>query len=213
MSALTIQVTGFGSFPGAPFNPTGHLVERLARLRRPALADVTIIPHVFQTSYAAVDRDLPKLLAKHRPDALLMFGLAPRAKVLRIETRARNRSGSFPDISGRSLLRRQIRIDGPPDLVLPHGRHLLAAARSLGTPVILSRDAGRYLCNYLCWRASEAATEDGFSLAAFVHVPPVTRKVLRPSKTHRASLDDLSRAAACFLLATTTIARRMRRHV
>ena len=39
------------------------------------LADVTIIPHVFQTSYAAVDRDLPKLLAKYRPDALLMLGL------------------------------------------------------------------------------------------------------------------------------------------
>ena len=141
MPALTILVTGFGPFPGAPFNPTGHLVERLARLRRPMLAEVKIIPHVFQTSYAAVDRDLPKLLAKHRPDALLMFGLAPRAKLLRIETRARNRSGSFPDISGRSLPGRQIRIDGPPDLVLPHGRHLLAAARSLRTPVALSRDA------------------------------------------------------------------------
>ena len=213
MPALTILVTGFGPFPGAPFNPTGHLVERLARLRRPMLADVTIIPHVFETSYAAVDRDLPKLLAKHRPDALLMFGLAPRAKLLRIETRARNRSGSFPDISGRSLPRRQIRTDGPPDLVLPHGRHLLAAAHSLKTPVALSRDAGRYLCNYLCWRASEAAMKHGVHLAAFVHVPPVTRKVLRPSKKHRASLDDLSRAAACFLLATTTIARRMRRHV
>ena len=56
-------------------------------------------------------------------------------------------------------------------------------------------------------------SEHGVHLAAFVHVPPVTRKVLRPSKKHRASLDDLSRAAACFLLATTTIARRMRRHV
>jgi len=213
MSALTILVTGFGPFPGAPFNPTGHLVERLAKLRRPGLADVTIIPHVFETSYAAVDRDLPRLLAKHKPDALLMFGLAPRAKALRIETRARNRSGSFPDISGRSLPGRQIRIDGPPDLMLPHGRQLLVAARSLRTPVALSRDAGRYLCNYLCWRASEAATENGFRLATFVHVPPVTRKVLRAGKTHRASLDDLSRAAICFLLATTIIARRLRRHL
>lgn len=80
----TILVTGFGPFPGAPFNPTGPLVERLARLRRPALASVAIVPYVFQTSYAAVDRDLPKLIAKHKPDALLMFGLAPRTKTLRI---------------------------------------------------------------------------------------------------------------------------------
>ena len=27
----TILVTGFGPFPGAPFNPTAPLVERLAR--------------------------------------------------------------------------------------------------------------------------------------------------------------------------------------
>src|SRR4029077_19343260 len=157
MNALTILVTGFGPFPGAPFNPTGHLIAGLVRLRRPALADVTIIPHVFQTSYAAVDRDLPKLLAKHKPDALLMFGLAPRAKALRIETRARNASGSFPDMSGRALPGQQIRVDGPSDLALPYARHLLAAARSVKAPVTLSRDAGRYLCNYLCWRASEAA--------------------------------------------------------
>jgi pyroglutamyl-peptidase len=213
MSALTILVTGFGPFPGAPFNPTAHLIERLAKLRRPALADVTIIPHVFQTSYAAVDRDLPRLLVKHKPDALLMFGVAPRAKMLRIETRARNTSGSFPDISGRSLPGRRIQADGPPDLALPYGRHLLAAVRRMRARVTLSRDAGRYLCNYLCWRASEAATENGPRLAAFVHVPPVARKVLRPGKKHRASLDDLTHTAVCFLLAITTATRRLKRHL
>ena len=94
--AITILVTGFGPFPGAPFNPTGPLVQRLARLRRPALADTKIVPHIFPTSYAAVDRDLPKLIARHKPDALLMFGLAPRAKTLRIETRARNTARCCP---------------------------------------------------------------------------------------------------------------------
>ena len=213
MSALTILITGFGPFPGAPFNPTGDLIERLAKLRRPALAEVTIIPHVFQTSYASVDRDLPRLLAKHKPDALLMFGLAPRAKVLRIETRAHNTSGSLPDVSGRSLPGRRIHADGPPDLALTHGRQLLAAARRMKAGVTLSRDAGRYLCNYLCWRASEAVAENGPRLAAFVHVPPVTRKVLRPGKKHLASLDDLTHAAVCFLLATATATRRLRRHL
>jgi len=213
MSALTILITGFGPFPGAPFNPTGDMIERLAKLRRPALAEVTIIPHVFQTSYAAVDRDLPRLLAKHKPDALLMFGLAPRAKVLRVETRAHNTSRSFPDVSGRSLPGRRIHADGPPDLELPHGRQLLAAARRMKARVTLSRDAGRYLCNYLCWRAGEAVAENGPRLAAFVHVPPVTRKVLRPGKKHHASLDDLTHVAVCFLLATTTATRRLRRHL
>ena len=62
--SLTILVTGFGPFPGAPFNPTGPMVERLARLRRPALADIKIVPYVFPTSYAAVDRELPRLIAE-----------------------------------------------------------------------------------------------------------------------------------------------------
>src|SRR4051794_2548641 len=88
--ALTVLLTGFGPFPGAPSNPTGPLVARLARLRRPALADVRLLPHVFQTSYRAVDRDLPRLLAETKPDAVLMFGLSVRASCLRVETRARN---------------------------------------------------------------------------------------------------------------------------
>ncbi|MGB8036741.1 MAG: pyroglutamyl-peptidase I, partial [Pseudolabrys sp.] len=97
----TVLITGFGPFPGAPFKPTGPLVERLARMRRPALSDVTIVTHIFQTSYETVDRELPKLIARHKPDALLMFGLAPRAKTLRIETRARNALALLPDVSGQ----------------------------------------------------------------------------------------------------------------
>ncbi len=37
---LRILLTGFGPFPGAPFNPTTPLVKRLAALRRPATDDV-----------------------------------------------------------------------------------------------------------------------------------------------------------------------------
>jgi pyroglutamyl-peptidase len=59
-------------------------------------------------------------------------------------------------------------------------RRLLAAARAARVPVRLSRDAGRYLCNYLCWRAS---ARGGPRLAAFVHVPLVSRAA-RP--THSA---------------------------
>src|SRR6186713_1934369 len=87
---LRVLLTGFGPFPGAPYNPTQPLVARLARLRRPALDDVAIASHIFPVTYAAVDRQLPEVLATEKPDALLMFGLASRTPHLRIETRARN---------------------------------------------------------------------------------------------------------------------------
>jgi pyroglutamyl-peptidase len=198
----TILVTGFGPFPGAPFNPTGPLVERLARTRRPGLADVTIVAHIFPTSYAAVDRELPKLIAKYKPDAILMFGLAPRAKAIRIETRARNAVALLPDARGtaRAL---KIAPGGPSAIPLPAPTtQLFAAVRAARVPVVRSHDAGRYLCNYLCWRASETAGKPGGPrLAVFVHVPEVARFARRPRKRRATTLADLDRAGAALLAA------------
>ena len=87
---MNILLTGFGPFPGAPFNPTERLVEKLARSRHLALTGVRRTSHVFRTSYEAVDRELPALLKRTKPDVLVMFGLAARTRHLRIETRARN---------------------------------------------------------------------------------------------------------------------------
>ena len=209
--AVTILVTGFGPFPGAPFNPTGPLVKRLARLRRPALADVTIVPHIFPTSYAAVDRDLPKLIARHQPDALLMFGLATRTPHLRIELRARNALALMPDAGGSSLPRRTITAGQMAALAMPAPAYrLLAAVRTARVPAALSRDAGRYLCNYLCWRAAEAASKPrGPRVAAFIHVP-LDRRGARPRRAAkpRFSLDDLMRAGNSILTALVAAARR-----
>src|SRR5215831_18092212 len=97
---MKVVIAGFGPFPGAPSNPSGRLAIALARRRRPALAGIEIMSHVFATSYAAVDRDLRNLLA-HKPDVILIFGLAGRRRHICIETRARNaRSLIFPDVSG-----------------------------------------------------------------------------------------------------------------
>lgn len=204
----TILITGFGPFPGAPFNPTVKLVHDLARLRRPALADVRLIGHVFETSYAAVERDLPALIAQHKPDALLMFGLHGRAKTIRIETRARNALALLPDASGKVLRRGVIEPDGPSSRAMPiPAQRLLAAARAARGKAVLSRDAGRYLCNYLCWRAREAADGGGTRLAAFVHVPPVPRNPRRAGKS-RWSSADLLRAGQNVLMALAAAVNR-----
>src|SRR5262245_18004341 len=98
---LTVLLTGFGPFPGAPFNPTGALVQTLARRRHPSFAGVRRIAHVFDTRYDAVDRELPALIAREKPAVVLMFGLASRTRHLRIETCARNvLSRAHPDVAG-----------------------------------------------------------------------------------------------------------------
>ena len=194
---VTILLTGFGPFPGAPFNPTAPLVERLARLRRPALGDARLIAHVFQTSYAAIDRELPALIERHRPATLLMFGLAPQIPHLRIETRARNAISLTPGADRATPSRRAIAIRKPATLALRvPARRLLAAARAAGVPAALSRDAGSYLCNYLCWRAAESAAAGVPCLTAFIHVPNVRRKSVRsmPRSKRLLTFSDLARA-------------------
>ncbi|MBI5130454.1 MAG: pyroglutamyl-peptidase I [Rhodopseudomonas palustris] len=176
-AALRILITGFGPFPGAPYNPTPALVERLVKLRRPAFDDVERIGHVFPVSYRAVDAELPALLAMHRPDALLMFGLAARTRHLRIETRARNAVTTlWPDADRIKLRSASITPGADARSFGPHSDKLLRAARATGIDARTSRDAGRYLCNYLSWRAIEATTTpQGPRLAAFVHVPLTAR--------------------------------------
>jgi len=199
----TILITGFGPFPGAPFNPTESLVLELGRRRHPAFTNVRRVVHVFQVSYEAVDRELPVLLAHERPGALVMFGLAGRARHLRIETRARNAvTRLVPDAAGQSPAIATIAFGGPPTLPLraPTSR-LVAAAHATGVAAGASHDAGRYLCNYLCWRAAEAARAGGPRLTAFVHVPNVLRTPIPHRRRASLSLHDLTQAGEAIVRA------------
>jgi len=209
----TILITGFGPFPGAPFNPTRALVKVLAKVSD-AQAGVRRVAHVFETSYQTVDRDLPALIARERPAALIMFGLAQRTRHLRIETLARNTlARTIPDVAGRLPTANVIAAGEPATLPLPvPAQRLVAAARAAGAMTALSRDAGSYLCNYLCWRASEAtAISGGPRLAAFVHVPLV-RPLITPSPgavPH--TLGDLILAGEAIVEAAILLARIRRR--
>jgi pyroglutamyl-peptidase len=209
---LHILITGFGPFPGAPFNPTMPLVKRLTQLRRPAFSDVELIGHIFHVTYSTVDRELPELIAKHRPQALLMFGLADRTAHVRIETRARNAVTTlFPD-ADRSRARKGS-IVGRADALMfgPHTAKLLRAADSTGVDARASRDAGSYLCNYLSWRAIEAVDSNkGPRLAAFVHVPLISRggAFQRKGAAHRITLEGLVDAGEAMLLEMMKLTRR-----
>ena len=213
-----ILITGFEPFPGAPFNPTGPLVERLLKLRRPALSDVERISHIFPVTYGAVDRDLPQLVARYAPDALLMFGLAARTPHVRIETRARNDITTiWPDAGHTRIKLGKIEAGGPAAKYFgPHTALLLRAAQETGVPSAASRNAGRYLCNYLSWRAIEAVqrTRDdahGPRLACFIHVPLVPRATLqqRAGKKAHITLDDLIDVGEAALLTMIKLARQM----
>jgi pyroglutamyl-peptidase len=213
---LRILITGFGPFPGAPFNPTTPLVKRLTQLRRPAFADAELIGHIFHVTCATVDRELPALIAQHRPQALLMFGLAGRTAHVRIETRARNAvTTRFPDADRHRAHKGSI-VGGADALMFgPHTAKLLRAADGTGIDARASRDAGSYLCNYLSWRALEAVhAKDGPRLAAFVHVPLLARGGVSERKrtAHRITLEELVDAGEAMLLEMVRLTRQAARN-
>jgi pyroglutamyl-peptidase len=206
---MQVLLIGFGPFPGAPLNPSALLVKSLARRRRPAFAEVVRATHVFATTYAAIDRDLPNLLATG-PNIILMFGFAGRRRHLCVETRARNAvSLLFRDASGYRPQRNAIAPGGPAALrgAAPFA-HLLGAVRASAVPARLSRDAGRYLCNYAYWRALDQS-RDGRPLVQFVHIPSVSRGPRRPWRGRRPPrLGALIAAAERLLLALIAESRR-----
>lgn len=173
---LRILITGFGPFPGAPENPTGALVRALARKSQQG---VNVKAHVFATRYKTVDRALPRLLKSFKPDALIMFGLATRSRAIRVETMARNSISQHPDAGGYT--RGPCVIDAALARSLPARAPTTAILRALqraGLPARLSRNAGDYLCNYTLWHATRATGQlGGPKLAAFIHVPPLSRRV------------------------------------
>jgi pyroglutamyl-peptidase len=217
----TILITGFGRFPGSPVNPSGLIAERLAKRRRPGFAGARRIAHVFDVRYDAVDRELPALLSQEKPDIVVMFGVATRARQMRVEERARNRIAMFPD-AGRFRPAAQTIAAGR-DAVrnpLPFAR-LVKAAGAAGAAVTRSRNAGSYLCNYVYWRGLEAAARtDGPATVIFVHVPPIAlkqrpRRVSEPAsgkpwagERRAARLDDLVRGGEAIVLAMMPLASR-----
>jgi len=208
---MRILITGFGRFPGSPVNPSASIATRLVRRRRPAFAGTRRVAHVFATRYDAVDRELPALLAREKPEIVVMFGVATRTRRVRIEERARNRIALFPDAGG-------YRPEAP--TIAPHRdalrnplplARLVNAARSAGVAAARSRNAGTYLCNYVYWRALEAsARPDGPGLVIFVHVPPVGAKKIpkgwRNRKHRLARINDLVRAGEAIVLTMISLA-------
>jgi pyroglutamyl-peptidase len=113
---------------------------------------------------------------------------------------------------------------------LPAAR-LVKAARTAGVAAAPSRNAGAYLCNYVYWRALEAAAgPDGPGQVIFIHVPPTrlatARKKLfkrppkrlskklpnrrRTRKPRAPRLNDLVRAGEAIVLAMISLAARLR---
>jgi pyroglutamyl-peptidase len=179
MHAKVLLVTGFGRFPGAPFNPTERIVAALGGgfARRLARLGWRLERRILPVVWTDLPGELARLDAALRPDAVLHLGLAGRRRTLTVETRAHNRRRPLScDADGRradavtiepgGAFARPARVDAP----------RLVVAMRRATPASASNDAGAYLCNLALW---ESLGRGGARPVVFVHVPGLRRTSAR----------------------------------
>ena len=166
---MDILVTGFGPFPRVRVNPTSVLANAVAaRLKRSGLDAQAL---VVETSYGAGLRALRAHLTATRPKAILMLGLAARARHVRVELFARGHASPLhPDAAGGTPGRAVSGRSSLPLRTTAHPQVALAALRRGGIRSRLSASAGRYLCD-ASYAAALAADGRAGTPVLFVHVP------------------------------------------
>lgn len=166
---MDILVTGFGPFPHVRVNPTTTLAKAIAK--RLAASGLDAQALILETSYAGGLPVLRAHLAATQPRAVLMLGLAARARFVRVELFARGHASLLhPDVSGRAPEREAARTPARPMLTTANPQAALAALRRQRLRSRLSPSAGRYLCD-ASYAGALAATKDSGVPVIFIHVP------------------------------------------
>ena len=172
MKPLTVLITGFGAFPGVRINPTARLMRRVLQIVGRSFNGIAATGVELTVRYSHARRELFDADAVAMPDAVLLLGLAARARRVRVEQFARlldsplqldaggagGCSGTRPlPMTVRNVLKATAQVEPA-----------LAALRSAGISARLSPSAGRYLCNAIYAAALQRA---GGRPVLFVHVP------------------------------------------
>lgn len=178
---MKVLITGFGPFPGVPRNPAGQTALHLTRLRRPALGKLDREALILPTTWSSLPA-LKVAIARLKPDAILMVGVAARRRRTAVEIRAVNAARGV-DAEGRRPAPKIAR--GEPEEMRARApvQTLAAAIKGAGLACYLSRDAGRYLCNGAYYAALTATMAAGIPVV-FIHIPG--RDPARPSASRRA---------------------------
>ncbi len=149
---MRILVTGFSNFGSIKHNPSEQLVNELSKYYKDQ-----IITYVFECKYDEIDKQLPELLKKHQPEIIIMFGLANRSNIIRIEKRAKLPARLRPSNSKASY---------PSTLPI---EKIYDRLNSQGLQTKYSIDAGSYYCNYLFYKVCSLTKTD--NIHGLIHIP------------------------------------------
>lgn len=175
LKRLKILLTAFGSFPGVRVNSGAVVLEKLNDKILGNFAH-KVQRTFLRTSYEFCEWWIPRTLADNRFDLIVHLGVAPFTRSFRLETTASNRvSRRLKDSDGHTWRTKIIDREGPAKLVSSiAGANLSEDLTRRGLPVLLSDDAGDYLCNFLYYKSLRFIEIHNLPTAVlFLHMPPI----------------------------------------
>ena len=172
---MKLLVTGFGPFPGAPENPSEALIKALARESPEKFGASALKAVVLKTEYRRSWETLRRLYSSFAPGVVVHFGLNGKAEAIHIECVGCNAADpAKPDAGGYAPASAVLSKGGAAALASTFpAKKIAAVLKKAGFPVVLSDDAGGYVCNATLYRSIRASPPT--RLVGFVHVPRAER--------------------------------------
>ncbi|KAJ8408371.1 hypothetical protein AAFF_G00257850 [Aldrovandia affinis] len=167
-SKRTVIVTGFGPFGEHTTNASWVAVQELKKLGLGHDVDL----HVYEVpvEYQTVQSLVPSLWKQYHPQLVVHVGLSGMATTVTLEKCGRNHG--YKGLDNCSFCPdTQCCVDGGPDcidsVIDMDSVCKRVTAAGLGVAVSVSKDAGRYLCDYTYYTSLYLSR----GRSAFVHVP------------------------------------------
>lgn len=169
-SRRKVLLTGFGPFPGVPWNATSELVPAIAASARERHRDADFVDTVLPVTWGGATEQCDRLTAELQPELIVHFGVSDRAEGFVIEMQAASVCLAAPDADGELPPLELLGNDTGLRLSSTIACHeICARLRAVGLPVEASSDAGGYLCNAVLFNSLKRARQG--VRVGFVHVP------------------------------------------
>jgi pyroglutamyl-peptidase len=191
---MQVLVTGFEPFGGDAINPSALLA---AQLGGSAIAGAAVAHEILPCAFAPLQARLHHIIAAHRPDLVIAFGLATGRAGISLERVAINViDARIPDNEGDSPIDQPVVTDGPAAYftTLPI-KAAMTELQASSLPTEISQTAGTYVCNATFYGLMHlAATSFPGLRAGFVHLPCLPDMPAARAGVPSLAMQDMHRA-------------------
>jgi pyroglutamyl-peptidase len=175
---MKILLTGFEPFGQLRINPSQAIIQAV-RARSVLLYPDQVSTEILPTAFEAAGNRIRELIDTLKPSAVILLGASTEDTVIRLERVALNLNDSvLPDNAGRAPINQMIVPNGPVAYWSTLPLELLKRElQKRSIPVMISNNAGTYVCNHVFYVGSHQIEQNGIkTICGFIHLPLMTEQ-------------------------------------